>query len=113
MAREIQVSMTDLRKSLGDLASRAASGGERIVLVSRGKVKAAIVGVEDLRRLKQWSTGQGAQRDAYTHALAAADRLRERIQRWQEAHGIEPEDAAETLRRLREEHDDELVTRRE
>jgi len=47
--------------------------------------------------------------DRYTHALAAADLLRERVQRWQEAHGIEAEDSVETLRQLREERDDELA----
>ena len=105
---EIQVSMTELRQRLGSLVNRAAYGGERIVLLSRGEPRAAIVGIEDLRRLEQFSAGMTAQSDPYTHALAAADLLRERIQRWQKAHGIKPEDSVETLRRLREERDDEL-----
>jgi len=106
---EIQVSMTKLRQSLGRLVNRAAYGGERIVLVSRGEPRAAIVGIEDLRRLKQLSASMTAESDRYTHALAAADLLRERVQRWQEAHGIEPEDSVETLRQLREERGDELA----
>jgi prevent-host-death family protein len=105
---EIQVSMTELRQRLGTLVNRAAYGGERIVLVSRGEPRAAIVGIEDLRRLKQLSVSMTAESDRYTHALAAVDLLRGQIQRWQKAHGIESENSVETLRRLREERDDEL-----
>jgi prevent-host-death family protein len=106
---QIQVNMTELRQRLGSLVNRAAYGGERIILVSHGQAKAAIIGIEDLRRLEQSSAGLTGQRDSYTNALATADLLRERIRRWQEAHGIEPGDTVETLRQLREEHDDELA----
>lgn len=106
---EIQVSMTDLRKRLGHLVNRAAYGGERIMLVSRGEPIAAIIGVGDLQRLRQLSAGLATQREQYTQALVSADLLRERIRRWQEAQGIEPEDAVETLRQLREGRDDELT----
>ena len=40
---EIQVTMTELRQSLGRLVNRAAFGGERIVLVAHGEPKAAII----------------------------------------------------------------------
>lgn len=100
----IHVSMTELRQRLGALVNQAAYGDERIVLVSHGQPKAAIIGVTDLERLRQLDTGSTAQSDQYTEALAVADSLRERIQRWQEAHGIEPEDSVTTLRQLREEH---------
>jgi prevent-host-death family protein len=106
---EIQVSMTDLRQKLGDLVNRAAYGGERIVLVSRGEPRAAIIGIEDLRRLEQLGAGQAAGSAQYTPVLAEARLLRERIQRWQEAHGIPPGDSVEDLRQLREERDDQLA----
>jgi len=106
---EFRVSMTALRQNLGHLVNRAAYGGDRIVLVSRGEPRAAIIGIEELRRLQQLDRGSAAQQDLYTQSLATADRLRERIQRWQEAHGIAPGDSAEDLRRLRERHDDELT----
>lgn len=106
---EIQVSMTTLRQSLGDLVNRAAYGGERIVLVSRGEPRAAIIGINELRRLEQASAGENNQRDQFTQALESADRVRERIRRWQEAHGIEPGDSTEELRQIREERDDELL----
>jgi prevent-host-death family protein len=106
---EIQVSMTTLRQNLGDLVNRAAYGGERIVLVSRGEPRAAIVSITDLRRLEQVSEGQTTQDVRYAHALETADYLRERIRRWQEAHDIEPGDSVEILHQLREERDDELT----
>jgi prevent-host-death family protein len=107
---EIQVSMTALRQNLGDLVNRAAYGGERIVLVSRGEPRAAIISIADLRRLEQAdSTRISEQRDQFGHALAVADGVRERIRRWQEARGIEPGDSVEDLRQLREERDDELL----
>jgi prevent-host-death family protein len=106
---EIQVSMTELRQDLGRLVNRAAYGGDRIVLVSHGEPKAAIVGVADLERLKRVCDEMTAERDYYARALATATTVREKVRRWQEEHSIEPEDSVETLRRLREERDDELV----
>jgi prevent-host-death family protein len=105
---EIRVSMTTLRQNLGDLVNRAAYGGERIVLVSRGEPRAAIVSIADLRRLERVSQGQTTQDVRYARTLETADHIRERIQRWQEAHNIEPGDSAEILRQLREERGDEL-----
>jgi prevent-host-death family protein len=106
---EIQVSMTDLRQNLGDLVNRAAYGGERVILVSRGQPRAAIIGIEELRRLEQFSTEQAAQRDQFARALETTDRVRERIRRWQEERGIQPGDSVEDLRQLREERDDQLA----
>jgi prevent-host-death family protein len=106
---ELQVSMTELRQNLGTLVNRAAYGGGRIVLVSHGQPKAAIIGVDDLQRLKRSGEAPASQLDRYAQALAAADQLRERIRCWQEAHGVEPEDSVVTLRQLREERDDEIA----
>jgi prevent-host-death family protein len=106
---DIRVSMTDLRQKLGDLVNRAAYGGDRIVLVSRGQPRAAIIGIDELRRLDQLSSRLATYDNRFDQALASADLLRERVRRWQEAHNIEPEDAVEDLRRIRERRDDELA----
>lgn len=106
---EIQVTMTELRQSLGRLVNRAAYGGERIVLVAHGTPKAAIISVEDLQHLKQLSDALIGQSGPYTSALANARLVRDRIQKWQEAHNIEPEDSVDTLQVLREERDDGLI----
>lgn len=106
--RETRVTLTDLRQGLASLINRAAYGGERIVLISHGEPKAAIIGIEELRRLEEAGARAYAQTEQYTHALAAADLLREDVQRWQERQGTIPEDSTETLRSLREGRDNEL-----
>lgn len=106
---EIQVSMSKLRQNLGSLVNRAAYGGEHIVLVAHGEPKAAIIGIEDLRRLQQLNDYFITHKEQESTVLARADRLREQIRAWQEAHGITPEATAETLDQLRAERDDELL----
>ena len=102
----IRVSMTTLRQRLGDLVSRAAYGNERIILVSRGEPRAAIVGMADLKRLQELEIAAGS--DASNQTLAAADEVRERIRVWQEAHGIKSGDVVADLNLLREVRDDQL-----
>lgn len=107
----IEVTMTELRQGLGELVNRAAYGGERVILVSRGAPRAVILGIEDLKRL-ELSAQQGSQsvqQDRYTAALAEAHAVRERIRQWQIENNIEPQDSTEILRELREERDDELL----
>ncbi len=49
----IQVSIGRMKRDISDLVNRVAYGGERIVLTSRGRPKAAIVSIEDYERLEQ------------------------------------------------------------
>jgi prevent-host-death family protein len=109
MVTETRVTMSDLRQHLGKLVNRAAYGDERIVLVSHGEPKAVIVGIAEFRRLDARSRQDASSQTRTTEALAAASAVRERIQKWQESHGIrDVEDSTETLRTLREERDAEL-----
>ena len=105
---ETHVSMTDLRQNLASLINRATYGGERIVLMSHGEPKAVIIGVDELRRLEQQGDEETRRRQ-FAQTLATARELREHVRHWQEEHDIEAEDSVETLRRLREERDDELA----
>lgn len=105
---EIQVSMSKLRQNLGSLVNRAAYGGERIILVAHGEPKAAIISVEDLRRLQGLNHEPKAPIGRYSMGLAAADLLQERIREWQERYKVEPEDTVDTLNQIRADHDDEL-----
>lgn len=47
-----RVSLLDARQKLGELSFRASLSGERILLTSRGKPVAAIVGLRDLDALQ-------------------------------------------------------------
>jgi len=107
--RETQVSMTQLRQSLGNLVNRAAYGRERIILVAHGEPKAAIISVDELRHLQQLSDELITQQQQQSTALSRAEHLRERIRQWQEDRGIEPDDSVQILNQVRAERDDELV----
>jgi len=50
---ETRVSIGQVKRDLSDLVNRVAYGGERIILTSRGRPKAAIVSIEDYSRLEQ------------------------------------------------------------
>lgn len=105
---EIEVTMTELRQDLGHLVNRAAYGGDRIVLVAHGQPKAAIVGFDELARLKELEDTAAAEHEDARQALTLADWFGERIRSWQASHGAEPEDSVEILGRLREARNDEL-----
>ena len=47
------VSLTELKQNLGDIVNRAAYSSDRITLLSRDKEHAALISIEDLRRLEQ------------------------------------------------------------
>ncbi|MFQ5434472.1 MAG: type II toxin-antitoxin system Phd/YefM family antitoxin [Anaerolineae bacterium] len=46
------MSLTDLKRNLGEIVNRAAYGKERIILLSRGKPRAALISIEDLKQLE-------------------------------------------------------------
>ena len=60
------VSVSKLKDALSEYLNRAAYGGERIVVASRGKPKAAVIGVADLELLEELEDAQSAR-----EALAA------------------------------------------
>ena len=47
-----QVSIGQVKRDISTLVNRVAYGGERIVLTSRGKPKAALVSMEDYQKLQ-------------------------------------------------------------
>lgn len=103
---EIQVSMTKLRHNLGDLVNRASYGGERIILMSRGEPKAAIIGFKELQQLEQKLENPISKSEQAS--LQAADEIRARIKEWQEANNIESENVVDVLNALRGMRDNEL-----
>lgn len=101
------VTLTEFKHNLSELVSRAAYGKLRIKLVSRGKVKAALISLEDLRRLETLEQTQ-EQQQVYVQqqraALNEARMLRERMA----AADLET-DSVTVLSEIREERSDELV----
>jgi prevent-host-death family protein len=47
------VSIGTVKRDISELVNRVAYGGERIILTSRGKPKAAIVSIEDYEKLER------------------------------------------------------------
>jgi len=103
---EIQITMTELRQSLGKLVNQAAFSKDRLVLVSHGQPKAAIIGVAELEQLRQIADTSSAQADKFSAALATTDDLHRRIKEWQESYGVESEDSVDTLNKLRADNDE-------
>ena len=60
------VSVSKLKNALSEYLNRAAYGGERVIVASRGKPKAAVVSVADLEKLEELEDAQAAR-----EALAA------------------------------------------
>ena len=90
------VSVGEAKAGLSSLINTVAYGGERVIIQSRGRPKAALVSVEDLRRLE----GSHALRPSKAQralGLAQADRVREALR------GFKLTDSVEELARLREE----------
>jgi prevent-host-death family protein len=56
---DTHVSIGRVKRDISDLVNRVSYGGERIVLTSRGKPKAALVSIKDYERLEQERTLQG------------------------------------------------------
>ncbi len=101
--REVQIGLGELCQQLSDVVTRVTRGHERVVLMSGGQPTAAVIGVEDLRRLQAANDNSTASRLA--PLLIVADRVREQIQQWQISHHIQYPDSVETLRELREARD--------
>jgi prevent-host-death family protein len=91
-----QVSLAEARDRLSALVNDAAHGGQRIVLASRGRPKAALIGMKDLERLERTETGV---------ATVAREMLRwiERVEKTQRRWPRVKRSSTEALREVREE----------
>jgi prevent-host-death family protein len=61
------VSVSRLKDALSEYLNRAAYGGERIIVASRGKPKAAVISVADLERLEELEDAQAAREALAAH----------------------------------------------
>ncbi len=56
----MEIGTREVKDRLSEYLNRVAYGGERIVILSRGRPKAALISVEDLRRLEELEARQEA-----------------------------------------------------
>jgi len=103
---EIEITMTELRQSLGKLVNQAAFGNNRLILMAHGQPKAAIIGVAELEQLRQLAGDPSVQPDKFSAALTTTDDLRRRIREWQETYNVDSENSVDTLNQLRAERDE-------
>lgn len=97
------IGIAQAKNLLSELVNRVAYGGERILLASRGRPKAALISLADLHQLEACSPITPTQRQA---ALALADRVRTQI--LAERRGRPFPDLARDLEQLRHERLQEL-----
>jgi prevent-host-death family protein len=60
-AAVIEISVSKAKASLSEYLNRAAYGGERVIILSRGKPKAAIISADDLALFEEWEEQQEAE----------------------------------------------------
>jgi len=95
-------SISQIKRDISQLVNRVTYGGERIILTSRGRPKAALVSLADLQRLL--APGDAAEERA--RELAILDQARAlRAQIAARVGGLLPDSALE-LQELREERDE-------
>ena len=70
----VQVSLAEAKKFFSSLVNRVVYGKERVIILSRGKPKAAIISIEDLKTLESLEPGGSRLR-----ALEEAHRLRREL----------------------------------
>lgn len=100
------VSMTEAKNTLADVVNRVAYGGERIILASRGRPKAALISIDDLRALEvlQDVETRKARMSAW---LDKARDLRQQILKRRE--GIPLPDSTQLLHELHQERTDAIL----
>jgi prevent-host-death family protein len=101
----LEISVSELKRDLSGVINRAAYGKQRVIIVSRGKPKAAMISIEDLHLLESLNQ-EGYAGERWRAWLARADALRERTKAGQETGPI---DSVEILRQLREERADDIL----
>lgn len=101
MSDDREVSIGEVKRDISELVNRVAYAGERIVLTSRGKPKAALVSIEDYEWLKRV---RGAKRtETWQTWLAENERLNQAIL---ERRGEVPLDADAIWRAARSDLED-------
>lgn len=87
MSVEVQIAIGQVRRDISELVNRVAYGGERVILTSRGKPKAALVSLDDLEQLR--NTARGQRQTAWQEWKKESERLNQII--LAETQGVPPD----------------------
>lgn len=75
--KEMSVSVGELRNGLSRFLNRAAYGGERIIVTSRGNPKAAVISYEDLQLFEDLEDASAAREALAEHRTGETISLEE------------------------------------
>jgi prevent-host-death family protein len=104
---EIKVSIGQVKRDISDLVNRVAYRGERIVLTSRGKPKAALVSIEDYQHLER---ERASQRMARWQAwLVECDKLAADILEERDGEPLDLDAVWQAVRADQEARDDQII----
>ncbi len=103
----MHVSIGRVKRDISDLVNRVAYGGERIVLTSRGKPKAAIVSIEDYQHLEEAQAAVTLERGRAW--LAKSDALAARILAQRGGEPLDVQALWDAVQTGREERDAEIL----
>jgi len=106
---DTRVSIGQVKRDLSELVNRVAYGGERIVLTSRGKPKAALVSISDYNQLTEQDTSQRvAQWQAWQHQV---DELGAAILKRRQGKALDLDRLWDEVRADRKARDDSVLGR--
>jgi prevent-host-death family protein len=106
---ETHVSIGQVKRDISEWVNRVAYGGERIVLTSRGRPKAALVSIADLHQLADRDIGlKQAQWQAWQQE---AERLRDTILKRRQGKALDIDRLWDEARAEREARDDSVLGR--
>jgi prevent-host-death family protein len=74
----IEVSIGKVKRDISELVNRVTYQGERVVLTSRGRPKAALVSLDDYKKLLQLEQGQANRLAWLAEAKTLAEKIRQR-----------------------------------
>lgn len=74
----VQISIGQIKRDISELVNRVAYTGERIILTSRGKPKAALISMADYERLAQIERKQSDIQVWLTRTQKFSDKIRKR-----------------------------------
>ncbi|MBL7200948.1 MAG: type II toxin-antitoxin system Phd/YefM family antitoxin [Anaerolineae bacterium] len=106
---ETYVSIGQVKRDISELVNRVAYGGERIVLTSRGRPKAALVSIEDYERLEL--EGAHSSQARWQAWLARSEKLSADILKRRNGELLDVNALWEQAQADQEAHDGELLGR--